>query len=117
MALEKTAGGAEIQFYRSTGSENTVYSTTGTENTVYSTTGTEKGYPLTTFLFFRAYQKTGYPLTTNNIAKLYLFVNGYTRSTGTEIQRTVLLGQTIHCTVHWDEFLRLTWPLEGQPSK
>ena len=38
---------------------------------------TEKGYPLSTFLVFRAYQKKGYPLTTNNIAKLYLFVNDY----------------------------------------
>ena len=54
LALEKTAGGGrEIQFYRST----------GTENTVYSSTGTEKGYPLSTFLFFRAYQKRAYPLT------------------------------------------------------
>ena len=91
-------GAEEIQFYSFTGTEkysvqfywhgeiqctvllgrrNTVYSSTGTENTVYSSTGTEKGYTLTTFILFRAYQKRGYPLTTNHIAKLYLFVTDY----------------------------------------
>ena len=39
--------------------------------------GQKKGYTLTTFLFFRAYQKTGYPLTTNHIAILYLFLHDY----------------------------------------
>ena len=73
MALEKTAGGAEIQFYRSTGSENTVYSSTGTEKYSVQYYSTEEGDPLTTFLCLNAYQKTGYPLTTNHVAKLYLF--------------------------------------------
>ena len=50
------------------GSENTVYSSTGTENTVYSSTGTEKGYTLTTIVFSGPTKKTGYPLSTNDIA-------------------------------------------------
>ena len=63
--------------YSSTGTENTVYSSTGAENTVYSSTGTEKGYTLTTIVFLGPTKKTGYPLSTNDIAKRYLFVNDY----------------------------------------
>ena len=36
-----------------------------------------KGYPLTTLIFLRPNRITGYPLTTNEIAILYLFVSGY----------------------------------------
>ena len=56
------------------GPENTVYSSTGAENTVYIT---EKGYTLTTIVFVGPTKKTGYPLSTNDIAKRYLFVNDY----------------------------------------
>ena len=51
-----------------------MYSSTGAENTVYST---EKGYTLTTIVFLGPTKKTGYPLSTNDIAKRYLFVNDY----------------------------------------
>ena len=44
---------------------------------MYSSTGTEKGYTLTTIVISGPTRKTGYPLTTNNIVKLYLFVTDY----------------------------------------
>jgi len=48
---------------------STVYSSTRTDNAVYSPTRAEKGYRLTTLLSLRPIRKTGYPLTTNDIAK------------------------------------------------
>ena len=40
--------------------------------------GQKKGYTLTTIVFLGPTNKMGYPLSTNNIAKRYIFVNDYT---------------------------------------
>ena len=68
-----------IQFYSSTGTEK--YSVEFYWDRKYSVEfyWDRKGYTLTTFVFFRAYKETGYPLTSIDIAKLYLFVNVYTK--------------------------------------
>ena len=50
----------------------------GPEKTPYSSTGTEKDYILTSIVFLGPIKKTGYPPSTNDIAKRYLFVNDYT---------------------------------------
>ena len=77
MALEKTAGGGgntvlQVYWVRK---YSVQYYWDGKYSVQYY--WDRKRLPANYFLFFRAYQKTGYPLTTNTIAVLYLFVNGY----------------------------------------
>ena len=69
--------GIEITKYsvQFAGAENTVHSPTGSENPVCSFTGTEAGYMPSTTVIAGPFQKIGYPLTTNQLVKRYMFVN------------------------------------------
>ena len=49
----------------------------GQENTAYSSTGTKIGHTLTIYVILKPTRKTGYPLTTSDVTKRYLFVNDY----------------------------------------